>query len=198
MEHYYSKNPQSKFTTETWEYIYNGHPLTFTSGSGIFSKGKIDFGSQLLIQSFQEPEIDGEILDVGCGYGIIGITLARAYTKRHITMIDINERAIELSNRNIQQNEISNASSFQSDGLSSLPTETKFAAIVMNPPIRVGKAKVYDLFKQCQSALKPSGEFWIVIQKKQGAPSAEKFLSTLFEEVQIVNRKKGYVILKSK
>lgn len=198
MEHYYSKNPQSTFVTETWEYSLNDIFFTFTSGSGVFSKGRIDFGSELLIKSFQMPSVEGGILDFGCGYGAIGIILAKIYPNRNINMIDINERAIELTNKNIEQNNVINAQVIHSDGITSLSDQEKFAAIVMNPPIRTGKVKMYELFAQGRHMLLPDGEMWIVIQKKQGAVSAKNYLSEIFSDVAIINRKKGYLILRCK
>src|SRR5699024_2330861 len=132
MEHYYSKDPQSTFVTETWEYSFNDILFTFTSGSGVFSKGRIDFGSALLIKSFQEPPFKGNILDFGCGYGAIGIILAKIYENRNIHMIDINERAIKLANKNIEQNHITNAKVIHSDGTTVFSNKEKFAAVVMN------------------------------------------------------------------
>src|SRR5690625_4816815 len=99
MEHYYSKNTQSTLVTETWKYSFNDIHFTFTSGSGVFSKGRIDFGSELLIKSFQMPSSEGNILDFGCGYGAIGIILAKTYKNRKFSMIDINERAIALTKK---------------------------------------------------------------------------------------------------
>lgn len=198
VEHYYSKDPHSTFKTETWKYSYNDIHFTFTSGSGVFSKGKIDFGSELLIKSFQEPSSEGDILDFGCGYGPIGIILAKMYRNRNISMIDINERAIQLTNQNIKQNNVDNAKAIQSDGTASFTNQEKFAAIVMNPPIRTGKAKMYELFTQTKGILYPNGELWVVIQKKQGAASAVNFLSEIFTDVNAVNRKKGYIIIKCK
>jgi len=198
MEHYYSKNPQSTFVTETWKYSFNDIHFTFTSGSGVFSKGRIDFGSELLIKSFQMPSSEGNILDFGCGYGAIGIILAKTYKNRKFSMIDINERAIALTKKNIEQNNVNNAQVIHSDGIVSLVNQEKFAAIVMNPPIRTGKAKIYELFAQGKQMLLSDGEMWIVIQKKQGAASAQKYLSEIFSDVAIVNRKKGYIILRCK
>ena len=197
-EHYYSEHPQSDFTTETWNYSINGQQFTFTSGTGVFSKGKVDFGSALLIETFTEPKVEGNFLDVGCGYGPIGITLAQQYPHREIIMVDVNERAVKLAELNVKQNDLPNVFVKQSDGLSKLEQQDSFAAIVMNPPIRTGKKVVYSLFEQCKSALVPSGELWIVMQKKQGAPSAMKYLASLFQQVDVINRKKGYFIIRAK
>src|SRR5690625_6827772 len=166
-DHYYSEQPHSEFITETWSYSLKGHPFTFTSGTGVFSKGKVDFGSALLVETFKEPDIEGDFLDLGCGYGPIGISLDYEYTNRHVVMVDVNERAVELTKMNANQNNVSNVTVIQRDGLSKLDQQATFAAIVMNPPIRIGKQKVYSFFEQCKSALAPSGELWIVIQDRK-------------------------------
>lgn len=196
-DHYYSEHPQSDFTTETWNYFINGQQFTFTSGTGVFSKGKVDFGSALLIETFREPKVEGNFLDLGCGYGPIGITLAHKYSNREIIMVDVNERAVTLAELNVKQNNLLNATVIQSDGLSKLEQQDPFAAIVMNPPIRTGKKTIYSLFEQCKSALAPSGVLWIVMQKKQGAPSAMKYLASLFQHVDVIKRKKGYFIIRA-
>src|SRR5690625_5301676 len=117
-DHYYSEHPQSDFTTETWNYTLNGQLFTFTSGTGVFSKGKVDFGSALLIETFSEPNVEGELLDLGCGYGPIGISLAYKYPNRKMVMVDVNERAVELATHNVRQNQLSNVTVMQSDGFS--------------------------------------------------------------------------------
>src|SRR5690625_671450 len=107
-DHYYSKHPQSENITETKRVTLRNESFTFTTGTGVFSKKGIDFGTGLLIENFQAPEIDGDLLDLGCGYGPIGITLARIYKDRTVMMIDVNERAITLAKQNAKQNDVSN------------------------------------------------------------------------------------------
>jgi 16S rRNA (guanine1207-N2)-methyltransferase len=196
-EHYYSKTPSSSSNPQTWNFTLRGNELTFTTDSGVFSKREVDFGSRLLIETFEEPNVDGNFLDVGCGYGPIGLAIARSFPKRKVEMIDINERAIELANKNKQANQINNAVIYQSN-LFEQVGDTKFAAILTNPPIRAGKRIVYSIFEQSFTHLLPKGELWIVIQKKQGAPSALEKLQSLFPDVEVVTKKKGYYIIKAK
>lgn len=98
-EHYYSKQPQAKSLPQSWSFDLRGKTFQFTSDVGVFSKSEVDFGSRVLIESFQEPEVDGPILDVGCGYGPIGLSLASDFSDRHIFMVDVNERAVELAQK---------------------------------------------------------------------------------------------------
>lgn len=193
-EHYFSEKPQSTHALKTLTCKLRNHNLTFTTDAGVFSKGRVDFGSKLLIETFSNEHIQGDLLDLGCGYGPIGITLAKDFPERHIVMVDVNERAITLAEKNKVQNGVENVEVLQSDGFSSL-TDRKFAAIVTNPPIRAGKKLIYSLFAKGEEHLHPNGTLWIVIQKKQGAPSAIKYLEGLFQKVEVKARKKGYFIL---
>ncbi|MFS0749605.1 class I SAM-dependent methyltransferase [Oceanobacillus sp. 1P07AA] len=196
-EHYFSNNPQSKTSPRTWMYELRGRSFHFTSDVGVFSKNDIDFGSRLLIEQFQEPQIKGDILDVGCGYGPIGLSLAADIKDRSVLMVDVNERAVELAKQNASANSITNVTIQTSDLYSAIDDASRFAAIVTNPPIRAGKKVVHQIFEGAKDLLLPDGELWIVIQKKQGAPSAKEKLNDLFGNVEVVKKDKGYYILKA-
>ncbi|HEX6593746.1 MAG TPA: class I SAM-dependent methyltransferase [Bacillota bacterium] len=195
-EHYFSKKPQSKSSPKTWTYKLRNKWYTFTSDTGVFSKHEVDFGSKLLIEQFTAPDIEGDLLDLGCGYGPIGIALADHYRDRKVVMTDINERAIQLAKDNAKQNKIDNVEFINSDRFENI-CHRKFAAILTNPPIRAGKKVVHSIFEESKSALQKDGELWIVIQKKQGAPSAKKKLEDVFGNVQTIRRRKGYYIIKA-
>ncbi|MBT2575742.1 class I SAM-dependent methyltransferase [Bacillus sp. ISL-51] len=197
-EHYYSEKPSVQSNKQTWSFTLRNKSYTFTSDSGVFSKKEVDFGSRVLIEAFQEPETDGDFLDVGCGYGPIGLSLAGEFTDRTVHMVDVNERAVELSNENAEKNEINNVRIYQSDLFSNIDSAQTFASIITNPPIRAGKKVVHAIFEKSAEHLRTSGELWIVIQKKQGGPSAIEKLKELFDEVSVVQKKKGYYIIKAK
>lgn len=169
--------------------------LTFTTDNGVFSKHAVDFGSKLLIDTFAEPEIPGAILDIGCGYGPIGITLSKSFPERRVVMTDINERAVGLAAENAAANH-AKVDVFVSDLFEK--TDGTFAAIVTNPPIRAGKKVVYRLFAESFDHLDRGGSFWTVIQKKQGAPSARKALDALYGSVEVRARAKGYSVFYAK
>lgn len=196
-EHYYSSNPSVESKPFTFEYKLKGHSFTFTSDLGVFSKNEIDFGSKLLIESVVIPAARGNILDVGCGYGPIGLTIAKENPDRQVDMVDVNERAMQLARINSEQNKVHNVSIYQSNLFENVKDKS-FAVIITNPPIRAGKKVVHELFEQSYQHLTDHGELWIVIQKKQGAPSAIEKLKSLFNEVEVVAKKKGYYIIKSK
>lgn len=196
-EHYYSKKPSVESAERKWSFELRGRKLHFFSDSGVFSKREVDFGSRLLIEAFSFPGQAGDLLDVGCGYGPIGLTLAKEDESRVVHMIDVNERALELAKKNSEENQVGNCLIYESDGFSRVE-KRDFAAIVTNPPIRAGKKTVHLIFEQAARHLQPGGELWVVIQKKQGAPSALEKLETLFAQVDIVEKKKGYFIIKAK
>lgn len=195
-DHYYSNDPQSKMITKTNDYTIRDHTLKLTTSTGVFSKKGIDFGSRLLIESFEAPDVQGDFLDLGCGYGPIGLTLAVEFSDRHIRMVDVNERAIELATENARQNKIENVTIQQSDGFAKLAKE-RFAAVITNPPIRAGKKVIYPFFEKSATQLVSGGSLWLVVQKKQGAPSLIKFLETLFPIVEVRAKKKGYYIIQA-
>ncbi|MTT32777.1 methyltransferase [Terrilactibacillus sp. BCM23-1] len=195
MEHYYSKQPQTESNRQQFETKIRNMPITFITDRGVFSKGDIDFGSRSLIESFILPEVPGDLLDMGCGYGPIGITLAKCFSDRHVTMVDVNERAVQLAKENAQKNGVQ-ATVFQSDRFEKV--EGTFAAILTNPPIRAGKQVVHSIFREAHGHLVKGGDLWVVIQKKQGAPSALKYLEELYDDVTTVKRNKGYYIFQAK
>lgn len=193
MEHYYSSKPTTAHNINNIDYTLKGHELRFMTDSGVFSKGRVDFGSDLLIRSI--PSLEGRVLDLGCGYGPIGISLAFFNDSAYIEMVDINERAVDLAKKNIVFNGISNAEAFISNGFTNV--SHKFNTIVTNPPIRAGKKLIYSLFEESREYMHTGGMLYIVIQKKQGAPSAIRKLEDIFGNCTIIDRKKGYQILRS-
>ncbi|MFD1067372.1 class I SAM-dependent methyltransferase [Oceanobacillus locisalsi] len=196
-DHYYSKQPQAKSLPQNWSFELRGRRFQFTSDVGVFSKSEVDFGSKLLIETFQEPGVAGSILDVGCGYGPIGLSLASSFSDRCVYMVDVNERAVELARKNAEINKVSNTIILQSDLYEQLHEKT-FASIVTNPPIRAGKKIVHAIFEDAYHYLEKYGELWAVIQKKQGAPSAKDKIEAVFGNAEIVTKKKGYYILRAK
>ncbi|WP_419884052.1 class I SAM-dependent methyltransferase [Peribacillus sp. B-H-3] len=197
-DHYYSQNPDVESNPKFWDYTLRGRKLRFKSDNGVFSKNEIDFGSRLLIETFQfDSELRGDILDVGCGYGPIGLSIAASFPERTIEMVDINNRAVELAKDNAKANGISNVKIYESDRLENVQS-SQFAAILTNPPIRAGKKVVHEIFEESFKKLVTGGELRVVIQKKQGAPSAMDKMEQLFGNAEIAEKKKGYWILVSK
>ncbi|MDQ0272566.1 class I SAM-dependent methyltransferase [Cytobacillus purgationiresistens] len=196
-EHYYSQTQKVESNPKTWSFTLRNRSFRFKTDNGVFSKGDVDYGSKLLIETFEIPESQGDLLDVGCGYGPIGLSMASIMEDRTIHMVDVNTRALGLAKENAELNAIKNVRIYESDKLEGVKGN-KFAAILTNPPIRAGKKTVHEIFEQSYDCLIKGGELWVVIQKKQGAPSAIEKLEQLFSEVETVVKKKGYFILKGK
>lgn len=195
-EHYYSRTQKVESEPKFWDFTLRSQLFRFKTDNGVFSKKEVDFGSRLLIEAFELPNVEGSVLDVGCGYGPIGLSIAKNYPERIVHMIDVNERAIELSKANAEQNAVHNVEIYESDTLINVK-EFNFAAILTNPPIRAGKKTVHDIFEQSYEHLVTGGELWIVIQKKQGAPSALEKLKERFTTVETIDKSKGYFIIKA-
>jgi len=195
-EHYYSSKPKVESKEQRVKITLRDLVMQFDTDSGVFSKGQIDFGSQLLIETIELHEGTKKVVDVGCGYGPIGITLAKSNPGIHCTMVDVNERALALAQRNASLNGVQNITILQSDLLSNLE-EHNYDVIISNPPIRAGKKVVHELFEQSYHHLGVGGALWIVIQKKQGLESAVKKLESLFSEVEEITKSKGYRIVRA-
>lgn len=196
-DHYYSHKQNVASDPKYWNFNLKGNSFRFKTDNGVFSKKEVDFGSQLLIDTFEPTDEHGMILDVGCGYGPIGLSLAKSFPSANVHMIDVNERALGLSQENAGLNNLTNVQIYQSDCLSEV-SETSFSDILTNPPIRAGKHVVHTIFEQSSRHIRSGGSLWVVIQKKQGAPSAITKLTELFDEVETVVKSKGYFILKAK
>lgn len=222
MSHYYSPNPDIKSQEFSIQAEIRGRGWNFTSDRGVFSKDGIDFGSRLLIETVQLPS-GADILDLGCGYGVIGIVLSSLLDSGRVSFADINQRSLSLARKNASKYGLQSARFYLGDGflaekigqdgaeeiktrlgasgaggekfIAKLGDET-FSDIFLNPPIRTGKAKIYELFADAKMSLRPGGSLWIVINKKHGADSAQAYLKTIYPRVEIVAKKSGYQIIR--
>lgn len=198
-ENFYYSEKQDGLASNphTYDFCFREHKFRFKTDAGVFSKAYIDFGSFTMLEAFTPNTIDAPILDMGCGYGPIGIVVSTLYD-REVLMVDINERAISLTNDNIKINKVDKAKAQKSYIYDSIPDEMMFSSIITNPPIRAGKKVVFDIYDGAYNHLLPGGELWVVIQKKQGAPSSMTHLEELFSNCEVVCKNKGYFILKSR
>lgn len=196
-DHYYTSKPASASAKTTFETELRGFRFGFTSDAGVFSRDGIDYGSRVLIRMMDIPS-EADMLDVGCGYGPIGLTAAKLAPQGSVTLVDVNERAVELAKANAAANGICNAEFLVSDLFAAVENR-KFDVILSNPPIRAGKVVVHRLLTEAHSYLKPGGSLWIVIQNKQGAPSAKARLEEVFGEqaVHLEGMDKGYRVYRS-
>ena len=189
---YYAENPDAAHDIHELRVDLLGERMTFLTDAGVFSKKMVDFGSQLLLKCLKIDE--GEtVLDVGCGYGPLGLSLAKAYGVQ-ATMVDINNRASDLARQNAERNKVA-ATIFQSNIYEQV--EGTFDHVISNPPIRAGKQVVHEIIERSKDFLETGGDLTIVIQRKRGAPSAKSKMEDVFGNCEIVKKDKGYYILRS-
>lgn len=194
-DHYYNSNLDTKSNLKEFKIKIFTNELTFLTDHGVFSKATVDYGTLTLLSALKINQQTKKILDVGCGYGPIGISLAKEFSQLEVDMIDVNLRAIELTRKNLQKNGINNAKVFKSNMYENI--NSTYDCILTNPPIRAGKDVVHQILTSSIDYLNDQGELFVVIQKKQGAPSAKEKMEQVFGNCDIIKRDKGYYVLKS-
>lgn len=192
-EHYYTAQPVSRHETHAFTLECAGRALRFETDAGVFSKNKLDAGTELLLKALPE-RFEGRALDLGCGWGPVGACLAARWPDARLVLCDVNERAVGLARENLRRNGLP-GEAFCGDGLDAV--EGAFDLIAVNPPIRAGKAVVYRLFAQSAERLASGGALWAVMRRAQGADSAQAYLATLFARVEVVERGGGYRVLRA-
>ncbi|MFC6261593.1 class I SAM-dependent methyltransferase [Levilactobacillus fujinensis] len=194
--HYYTQNPDVLHEEQHWPFTLLGNELLFTTDNGVFSKNRVDYGSRVLLEAFNADKTPaGPWLDLGTGYGPIGLALAKQWPERQVTMVDVNELALALARQNAVANQIENVEIKSSDIYANVTQ--RYAAIITNPPVRAGKQVVTTMLEEAALHLLPGGTLTVVLQKKQGAPSAKKHMTETFGNCQILKKDKGYYILES-
>ena len=191
-DHYYTAQPESEHREREFPVTVRDRTLRFTTDAGVFSRGELDPGSRLLIESM--GALSGDVLDLGCGWGPVGAFLAAFNPEARLILSDVNERAAELAGWNLAKNGIKNARAVASDGFGNLPEALDH--VVTNPPIRAGKQVIYGLFDEAWRRLRPGGTLTLVIRKQQGAASAQKHLMEVFGNAETIARGGGYHIIR--
>ena len=193
-EHYFTQKQHSKFIISKISAHLRNHNFEFLTASGVFSKKRIDPGTNLLInKSLIKP---GKILDLGCGYGPVGIAIAKTHPKSDITMSDINERAILLTKKNIKLNNIKNAKAIKSNLFEKI--KSKFDIILLNPPQTAGKKLCFQMIEESYSHLKPNGTFQLVARHNKGGKTLSEKMKLVFGNLKTIAKKSGYRIYFSK
>ena len=191
-DHYYTADPNAAHDIRLHEVEILSQSMRFYTDSGVFSKSGLDDGSAIFLRAL--PALSGRVLDLGCGWGAIGLTLAKVYPEAQFVLADVNERAVSLCEKNRLENRITNAQIITSDGFSKIDGEFDF--LLTNPPIRAGKSVIYRFFEQGYHRLRVQGSLCIVIRKQQGAASAQKFMQSFpGAHVSMLDREKGYWVI---
>ena len=193
MAHFFTNEENLKSEIEKVIAEINGIPFYFYTDNGVFSKGELDFGTEHLLKNFKYDNPNNKtLLDIGCGCGPIGIYAS--HLGFAVDMSDVNKRAIHLSKMSLKEQGL-NANAFESDAYKNITN--KYDYIVSNPPIRVGKEKLYEIVMNAKEHLKDCGSLWIVVRKQQGAESMLRDMKNAYKIVEVIAKKKGFFIIKA-
>lgn len=187
VDHYFSEKPESPLSKITIPVEIDGKMYTFTTSSSVFSHGRLDTGTKVLVEALELREKD-EFLDLGCAWGFVGIYASRKV--KSVTMVDINERAVELAEFNCKQNKVK-AEVLKSNGFESLD-DRKFDCIATNPPIHAGKGIIEAWIQDSKAHLKKSGRFYLVAKTKLGAKLFGDYIAQVFGNCKIASIESGY------
>jgi len=191
MNHYFIENPALLTQERQLTFDIFGMEFKFLTNNGLFSCNKIDDASKILLE--QMPAIEGDLLDLGCGYGVLGIVLCKKNNIR-LTMSDVNSLALDYAIKNAKLNQVT-ATAIHSDGFTNI---TKlYNHITLNPPIHAGKEVMYRMYKEATEHLHIGGSLYVVIQKKHGAESTQKKLLELFKDCHTLYKKKGTFVFQA-
>lgn len=195
-EHYFVRHPKSKPNLGVIRAYFRGRFFEFVTASGVFSRRRIDPGTRLLIESMILPE-EGCVLDLGCGYGAVGIAAASFNPGLHVVMVDVNERAVWLTKENAKRNALENVEVKQGFLYESVK-DMKFEAILSNPPVAAGMRTMIPLIMRAQQHLAEEGLLQIVVRSKVSGKRVSKIMDEVFGNVDVLKRKSGYRVLVSK
>ena len=190
--HYFTDDPSLPDDPRTFTYYFKDHALRLQSNSGVFSHGHVDGATDLLLKNISELQQGSSLLDLGCGCGVIGVALGKAYDLQ-VTMADVNPRALACAQINCRENNVQ-AEIVLSDCFENITGS--FDTITLNPPIHAGKEITYRMFEDAVKHLKPGGSFFAVMLDKHGAGSAQAHLRGIFSACETLYRKKGLRVFK--
>ena len=196
-EHYFSPQPGSAAKPRTIDVVLAGRELTLTTAAGVFSPGRVDPGTAVLLAGTPTPPETGHLLDVGCGWGPITLSLGLSSPDATVWAVDVNERVLDLVRENARSIGLENVNAVTPDDV---PDDLRFATIWSNPPIRVGKAELHSLLERWLPRLDDGADAWLVVQKNLGADSLQRWIAETMPDVVEVTRastSKGYRVLRA-
>ena len=183
-----------KLPSEIREYDtkFLGVSFSFKTDNGVFSKDGFDFGTRVMLENISIKDMSGDILDLGCGYGVVSIILSK-FLNANFDAVDVNKRALHLAEMNMKKNSVTGINFFESNCYENVVK--KYDYIITNPPIRAGKKVVYEMLMGAKDYLKENGTLYFVMRKDQGAKSAMKDLESLYK-VELLCKKNGFFVIK--
>jgi 16S rRNA G1207 methylase RsmC len=194
-DHYFSADPAVPFTRQPVVATVWGRRLSLTSGSGVFARGRLDIGTAVLFRE-TEPPVSGRVLDLGCGYGVIGLAVATCSPATAVTGIDVNERAVLLANENAASLGVADRYTAVTPG--AVPDDATYDEIWSNPPIRIGKDALHELLLRWFAHLAPEGRAVMVVGKNLGADSLQRWLGDQGYPTERLASAKGFRVLESR
>lgn len=197
-EHYFSSTPESEMRTRTIHVRLAGQDHEVVTANGIFSPDHVDAGTQVLLANVPTPPPGGNLLDLGCGWGPIALTLALESPRATVWAVDVNERALDLVRLNAQRMNIANVNAVTPDNV---PDDITFMTLWSNPPIRVGKNELHGMLEHWLPRLEPGCDGWLVVQRNLGSDSLHRWMQSTFpEEFGFVRAatNKGYRVLRAR
>lgn len=192
--HYFTERPDVPSERREIETQVRGDHLTFVTDRGVFSHAKVDSGSRLLAEQMDLDDAR-DMLDWGCGWGLIGIVAKRKCPALDVVMVDINERACELARENLKRNQVE-AEVIAGDAGEAL-SGRGFDTVVCNPPISAGRAVVLGVFDQAAEMLREGGTFWMVAATKKGAKTLRRRLEERFADVELTAKRGGFRVYRA-
>ena len=193
-DHYFTADPSVPFAREPVRATVWGHDLSLSSGTGVFARGRLDVGTAVLFRE-TSPPAGGRVLDLGCGYGVIGLAVAVAVPSAVVTAVDVNERAVLLANENAAA--LGVADRFTASTPEGVDPAAAYDEIWSNPPIRVGKAALHDLLLTWLPRLAPGGRAVLVVGKNLGADSLQRWLGEQGWPTERLASAKGFRVLET-
>jgi 16S rRNA (guanine1207-N2)-methyltransferase len=195
-EYYFSATPKSEAKLGIIHTRLRGEPFKFLTASSVFSKKQVDHGTRLLTEAMQLPET-GTVLDVGCGYGAVGIAAATTNRQLHVVMTDVNMRAVQLARKNIKINNVRNAE-VRCGYLYEPIKDLMFNCVLSNPPVSAGMETVKAIITQAPQVMAEEATFQMVIRSKIGAKTLPSVFNEAFGNFMVLERKSGYRVLLAK
>jgi len=197
-EHYFSGTPESELKLRSIHATIAGRDVELTTANGVFSPERVDAGTRVLLSSVPAPPPGGNLLDLGCGWGPIALTLAADSPHATVWAVDVNERSLDLVRRNAESMGLTNVNAVLPQDV---PDDVRFMTIWSNPPIRVGKNELHAMLEQWMPRLEPGADAWLVVQKNLGSDSLHRWMDDVFASQLTVTRaatNKGYRVLRAR